>query len=95
MSDCTQALKKRIAELEAELRAMRRQIEAQRQKIAYTFGQEFLALLDGDPHTRVIITDIVQKLAIEDEQGNTVCETNSSLVGKIIQVRFRSLRKGS
>ncbi len=91
MSDCTQALKERIAELETELRAMRRQNEAQRQRIAYKYGQEFLALLDGSPDVRVTVTDIVQKLVFQDESGNVISETDSSLVGKVIQVRFRSL----
>lgn len=72
MSDCCQLLKQRIAQLEAELRAMRRQNEAQRQRIAYKYGQEFLALLDGAPNTRVTITDIVQKLVFQDEAGNTI-----------------------
>lgn len=92
MSDCCQLLKQRIAELEAELRAIRRQTEAQRQPIAYKFGQEFLALIDGDPNTRVTVTDIVQRLVFQDEEGNIISETDSSLVGKIIQVRFRSLQ---
>lgn len=62
MSDCPQALEERIAELEAELRAMRRQNEAQRQRIAYKYGRDFLSLIDGNPNVRVTITDIVQKL---------------------------------
>lgn len=70
MSDCTQALKKRIAQLEAELRAMRRHSLAQRQRIAYKFGQKFFALIDGDSNTRVTVTDIVQKLVFQD--GNTI-----------------------
>lgn len=91
MSDCCQLLKKRIAELKAELRAMRRQNEVQRQRIVYKFGREFLTLIDGDPGTKVTVTDIVQKLIFQDEEGNTISETDSSLVGKIIQVCFRSL----
>ncbi|KJH69605.1 hypothetical protein [Aliterella atlantica] len=86
-----QALKERIAQLEAELRAMRRQTEAQRQRIAHKYGDEFLALIDGDPDARVTVTDIVQRLVFQDEEGNVVSETDSSLVGKVIQVRFRSL----
>lgn len=89
MSDCNQALKKRIAQLESELRAMRRHNEAQRQRIAYKFGREFLAIIDGDPNTRVIVTDIVQRLVFQDEEGDTISETDASLVGKVIQVRFR------
>lgn len=38
MSDCCQLLTRRIAELEAELRAMRRQNEAQRRRIAHKYG---------------------------------------------------------
>ena len=37
------------------------------------------------------VTDIVQKLVFQDEEGNTVSETDGSLVGKIIKVRFKSL----
>ncbi len=91
MSNCTQALKKRIAQLEAELRAMRRQNEAQRQRIAYKYGDEFLALIDGEPNTKVTVTDILQKLVFQEEEGNVVSETDASLVNKVIQVRFKSL----
>lgn len=91
MSDCTEALKERIVWLEAELWAVRQQSAAQRQRLAQKYGQEFLALIDGDPNTRVTVTDIVQKVAVQDEEGNIISETDDSLVGKIIQVRFRSL----
>lgn len=91
MSDCTQALKKRIAQLEAELRAIRWQTEAQRQRLADKYGQEFLTLIDGSPDAKVTVTDIVQRLVFQDEEGNTISETDSSLVGKLIQVRFKSL----
>lgn len=70
---------------------MRQQIEAQRQRNAYKYEREFLALIDGDPNTKVTVTDIVQKLVFQDEEGNTISETDASLVGKVIQVRFRSL----
>ena len=62
MSDCTQSLRKRIAQLEAELQAVRRQTEAQRQRMADKYGQEILALIDGASDTRVTVTDIVQKI---------------------------------
>ncbi len=51
MSDCTQNLRKRIAQLEAELQAVRRQTEAQRQRLAQKYGREFLVLID-DPNTK-------------------------------------------
>ncbi len=35
--------------------------------------------------------DIVQKVVFQDEEGNTISETDSSLVGKIIEVRFDSM----
>ena len=90
MSDCTQSLRKRIAQLEAELQAMRQQSLAQRQRLAQKYGREFLALID-DPNTKATVTDIVQKLVFQDEDGNVVSETDGSLVGKIIKVRFKSL----
>jgi hypothetical protein len=40
---------------------------------------------------RVFVTDIVQKLVFEDEDGKIISETDGSLVGKIIEVRFKSL----
>lgn len=101
MSDCrcvsqrsnrTQPLIKRIAQLEAELRGVRKQAQAQRQRLADKYGQEFLALIDGSPNARVTVTDIVQRLVFQDEVGNTISETDASLVGKLIQVRFRALR---
>lgn len=90
MSDRVQILKQRIAELEAEIWAMQRYSLAQPWRLAQKYGREFLTLID-DPNTRVTVTDIVQKLVFEDEEGNTIAETDASLVGKVIQVRFRSL----
>lgn len=90
MSDRIQPLKKRITQLEAELRATRKQAQAQRQRIAQKCGYEFLVLIDH-PNTKVTVTDIVQKLVFQDEDGNIISETDASLVGKVIQVRFRSL----
>ena len=63
----------------------------QRQRLAQKYGREFLALLDSDHNCKVTVIDIVQKLVFEDEEGNVVSETDSSLVGKIIEVRFNSL----
>lgn len=91
MSDHTQPLRKRIAQLELELRAMRKQAQAQRQRIAQKCGYEFLALIDSDRNCKVVAIDIVQKLVFQDEEGNVISETKSSLVGKIIEVRFNSL----
>ena len=85
------ALKKRIAQLETEVRAVRKQAQAQRQRIAQKCGYEFLSLVDSDRNCKVFAIDIVQKLVFEDEEGNIVSETDSSLVGKIIEVRFNSL----
>ena len=45
-------------------------------------------LVDSDLNCQVVAIDIVQKLVVEDEEGNTISETDSSLVGKIIEVRF-------
>lgn len=92
MRDRTQPLRKRIAQLEAKLRAMRQQAKAQRQRIAGKYGYEFLALLDGSHHAKIVVIDIMQKSVIQDEDGNIVSETDSSLVGKLIEVRFDSLQ---
>jgi len=45
------------------------------QRIAQKCGREFLALVDGNPDTKVFVTDIVQKLVFQDEEGNTVSES--------------------
>ncbi len=90
-SDHTQPLRKRITQLEAELRVVRQQAKAQRQRLADKYGHEFLALIDGNSNTKVTIIDVVQKLVFQDEEGNTVAETDGSLVGKIIEVRFNLL----
>ncbi len=90
-SDRTHLLRKRIAQLELELRAVRKQAQAQRKRIAQKCGYEFLALINSDRHCGVFAVDIVQKLVVEDEEGNVISETDASLVGKIIQVRFKSL----
>ena len=63
----------------------------QRQRLAQKYGREFLVLLDSDRNFKVFVTDIVQKLVFQDEEGNVISETESSLVGKIIEVRFNSL----
>ena len=78
-----------LAQLELEIRAVRKQAQAQRKRIAQKCGYEFLALVDSDRNCKVVVIDIVQKLVFQDKEGNTVSETDSSLVGKIIQVRFR------
>ena len=91
MSDHTHPLRKRIGQLEAEVRAVRRQAQAQRQRIAQKCGYEFLALVDSDRNCKVVVIDIVQKLVFQDKEGNSISETDTSLVGKVIQVRFDSL----
>ena len=63
----------------------------QRQRLAQKYGREFLVLLDSDRNFKVFVTDIVQKLVFQDEEGNIISQTESSLVGKIIEVRFNSL----
>ena len=90
-SNRTQPLKKRIAQLEAEVRALRKQAQAQRQRITQKCGYEFLSLVDSDRNCKVVVIDIVQKIVFQDEEGNVVSETTGSLVGKIIEVRFNSL----
>ncbi len=90
MSDCIEALRERIVQLEAELWAVQQQSLAQRQRLVQKYGREFLVLID-DPNTKATVTDIVQKLVFQDEEGNVVSETDGSLVGKIIKMRFKSL----
>jgi len=68
---------KRMAQLEAEVRAVRKQAQSQRQRIA-----------DSDRNCKVVVIDIVQKIVFQDEVGNIVSETDGSLVGKLIEVRF-------
>lgn len=63
----------------------------QHKRLAQKYGQELLVLLDSDHNCRVFVTDIVQKLVFQDEDGSITSETESSLVGKIIEVRFNSL----
>ena len=87
----TYLLKKRIAQLEAEVRAVRKQAQAQRKRIAQKCGYEFLSLVDSDRNCKVVVIDIVQKLVFQDEERNVVSQTDGSLVGKIIEVRFNSL----
>jgi hypothetical protein len=60
------------------------------QMIAQKCGYEFLSLIDSDRHCEVFVIDIVQKLVFQDEEGNIVSETDGSLVGKLIEVRFNS-----
>ena len=91
MSDRTQTLKKRITQLETEVRAVRKQAQAQRKRIAQKCGYKFLSLVDSEVNCKVVVTDIVQKLVFQDEEGNVVSETDGSLVGKIIEVRFNCM----
>ncbi len=67
MSDRTQPLRKRIAHLKAEVRALRKRDRMQRQRLAQKYGREFLALLDSGHNFEVFVTDIVQKLIFQDE----------------------------
>ena len=95
MSDRTHLLRKRIAQLEAEIRAVRKQAQAQRHRLAQKCGHEFLALVNSDRNCKVVVINIVQKLVLQDEEGNVISETDGSLVGKIIEVRFNSLHQES
>ena len=63
----------------------------QRQRLAQKYRREFLALLDSEVNCKVLVNNIVQKLVVEDEAGNTISKTNGSLVGKIIDVRYKLL----
>jgi len=92
MSDRTHLLRKRIAQLETEVRALRKQAQAQRQRIAQKCRHNFLALVESDHTFRVFVIDIVQKVEFQDEEGNIISETDAFLVGKLIEVRFKSLR---
>ncbi len=69
MSDRTQPLRRRIAQLELELRAVRKQAQAQRQRIAQRCGHEFLALVDSDRHCEVVVIDIVRSLWLRMRRG--------------------------
>ena len=95
MSDCTQPLRKRIAQLEIKVRALRKRDQMQRRRLGQKYGGEFLALLDSDHNFKVFVTDNVQKLVFQDDEGNVISESDSSLVGKIIEVRFNSLHQES
>ena len=88
MTERTQTLKKRIAQLEVEVRAVRKQAQAQRKRIAQKCGYEFLSLVDSEVNCKVFALDIAQELMVQDEDGNTISETDSSLVDKIIEVSF-------
>lgn len=90
-----QAMRERIIELESEVQQCQQQLEVQRkqqevkrQEIAQKFGCELLALIDGDPRVRYFTVDIVEKLVFQDEQGELIGETDSMLIGRIIEVRF-------
>jgi len=63
MSDHIEILTRRIAQLEAELWAVRQQSAAQRQRLGKKYGREFLALID-DPHTRATVTDIASESCV-------------------------------
>jgi len=90
MSDRIHLLRKRIAQLEAEVRAVRKQAQAQRKRIAQKCGYEFLSLVDSNRNCKVFVIDIVQKLVVEDEEGKVISQTDGSLVGKLIELRFKA-----
>ncbi len=71
MSDRTHPLRKRIAQLEAEVRAVRKQAQAQRQRIAQKCGYEFLALIDSDRNCKVVAIDIASSCPIEPSRYRT------------------------
>lgn len=58
---------------------MRKQAQAQRQRIAQKCVYELLALVDSDRNCKVVVIDIVQKLVVKDKKGSTISETDSSL----------------
>ena len=50
-------LLKPLTQLETEVRALRKQAQAQRQRIAQKCGHEFLALIDSDRNCKVVVTE--------------------------------------
>jgi len=50
-----------------------------------------MKVVDSEINYQVLVTDIVHKLGFQDEEGNNISETDASLVGKLIEIRFRSL----
>ena len=80
-SDRTQPLRRRIAQLKLELRAVRKQAQAQLQRTAQKCGHEFLALVERDLNCKIVVTDIVQKIVFQEEAGNVISETDASLKG--------------
>ena len=94
-------LQKRIQQLEAELQIARQQLAEQHQKLAIQqrlearrqeffqeYGLELLALLEGDPRARILITPVVDTLVFQDKQGNVISKTDGIVVGKIREVKF-------
>jgi hypothetical protein len=57
VSDRTHLLRKRIAQLELDLRAVRKQAQAQRKRIAQKCEHEFLVLFDSDRNCKVVVTE--------------------------------------
>jgi len=88
MTERTQTLKKRIAQLELKSERCGNKPQAQRKRIAQKCGYEFLSLVDSEVNCKVFAIDIAQELVVQDEDGNTISETDSSLVDKIIEVSF-------
>lgn len=84
-----------LSQLEAELRIARKKLveeqqrlKARRQQIASEHSPEMLALLDGDPISKVFVTTVVEKLVFRDEQGNVISQSDGVPIGQIVEVKL-------
>lgn len=78
----------RLEAQKQRLAAQKQSLSAQRQEIVQQYGPEFLALIEGDPRAKVFITNVVEKLVFQDDQGNVISKTDGVPIGQIVNVRL-------
>ena len=81
-------LKAELAAAQQRLAETRQDLEAQRQQLRSQYGEAILALVEGDPRAKVVITTVMEKLVFVDERGHTLSQTDEIFREQRVEVKL-------
>ena len=81
-------LKAELAVAKQHLAEARQQLDAQRQQLRSQYGAAMVALVEGDPRAKVVITTVMEKLVFVDEQGHTLSQTEEIFREQRVEVKL-------
>ena len=81
-------LKAELAAAQQRLAETRQVLEAQRQQLRSQYGEAMLALVEGDPRTKIVITNVMEKLVFIDERGHTLSQTDEIFREQRVEVKL-------